>query len=867
MLTDRLLSMSFRLMLLLSVSVSILMTEVIVSVMSLIFHGRITYDYLISGFITAAIVSFGIVFVIARITDQLRQSKETLAESERNLGQSEERFRCLSDATTEGVAIHYKGKILAANPAMERIFGYEQDELIGKDALELAAPESREKIINNISSGFEENYEASGLRKDGSIITGELIGKQIQFKGHPARVAIIRDITERKKTEKILSLQYKIISILAENAGLNETLKNTIKTICEHIGWELGDVWYVDRDVDILRFGGMWYADFLDGSELEVLSRKTVFRRGEGVLGLVWQKGEPVWLENLSPFSHLPRARIVAGMGFKSGFAFPIRVSGTVNGVMIFAGRTMTPPDTDLLNALSAISSQIGNFIEQKRVEEIVIKEKEFSQSLIDKLPGAVFLGDEKGNILRWSNKVEHVTGYSAEELKGMNALDLVADEQKEYVAHEMQKVLTEGSTEAEVNLLINTGEKIPYHFTGARIVINYVPYILAMGLDITERKKMESELEKIQRLESLGVLAGGIAHDFNNLLSGVLGNISLARMYLNPEDRAYKRLEEAEKASVRTKDLTGQLLTFAKGGEPVRKVISVTDLLMDSVGFGLSGSSVNCKLSVPDGCWPVNVDEGQIHQVINNLLINADQAMPQGGTIEITCNNKEVMTSDALPLDEGSYVKISIKDQGIGIPEPLLKRIFDPYFTTKEKGRGLGLATSYSILKRHNGLITVESKENAGTTFHIYLPAMPAAAINRESSEGRIISGKGRVLVMDDEDLVIQVAGEMLKALGYEVEFANDGLEAIKKYTDAKEKGKPFNAVIMDLTIPGGMGGREAIVRLKEIDPDVRAIVASGYSNDPVISDFRGFGFSGSLIKPFRIEELSRTVHSVLNH
>lgn len=684
-----------------------------------------------------------------------------------------------------------------ANIAVEKVFGYTPCECIGRSTSGFYSDEQGyldfgKKLKDAIDKGQDVlRTEHTLKRKNSELFTAAITTSFLMHDGRLDEViSIVSDITERirtqdeinklnaeleqrviertsqievakrcleedisrrkdaeealRRSDNLLSLQYKIISILAENAGLNETLKNIIKTICEHIGWELGDVWYVDRDADALRLGEMWYSDFFDGSELEALSRNMVIKRGEGILGLVLQKGEPIWVEDLSVYSHIPRARIVAGVGFKSAFAFPLTAAGIVNGVVVVTGRTMRPPDTDLLNALSAISSQIGNFIEQKR---------------------------------------------------------------------------------------------------------------------------MEDELEKMQRLESLGVLAGGIAHDFNNLLSGVLGNISLAKMYLNPEDRAYKRLEEAEKASVRTKDLTGQLLTFAKGGEPVIKVISVADLLMDSVGFGLSGSRVNCKLSMPDDLWPVNVDEGQIHQVINNLLINADQAMPGSGTIEITCKNTEVKTSDPLPLDEGSYVKISIKDQGIGIPEPLLKRIFDPYFTTKEKGRGLGLATSYSILKRHNGLITVESKENKGTTFHIYLPALPSASISREGSEEIVVSGRGRVLVMDDEDLVIQVAGEMLKALGYEVESANDGLEAIKKYKDAKEKGKPFNAVIMDLTIPGGMGGKEAIVRLKEIDPDVRAIVASGYSNDPVISDFRGFGFSGSLTKPFRIEELSRTVHRVLKH
>ncbi len=793
------------------------------------------------------------------------------------LQDSGEKFRLIAETISEvfWMTDVSSGKIFYVSPAYEKVWKRTIRSLNENPSsfIDAIHPEDRVRVLvdfETIKTGVPVEGEYRIVWPDGSI-------RWICDRGFPVcdksgqcthYVGIARDITERKKAENMLSLQYKIVSILAENNELDKTLKETIKTICEHIGWELGDVWYLDRDADLLRLGEMWYADFLDGSELEALNRKMVFKCGEGILGLVWQKGEPIWIEDLSAYSHLPRARIVAGMGFKSAFAFPVTAAGAVNGVMVATGRTMSQPDTDLLNSLTAISSQIGGFIEHKRAEALLHKSEAKYRTLLDNLPQRIFLKDRDSVYLSCNMNYARDLKLMPDEIIGKSCRDFYPAELAEKYISDDKRIMDSGKTEEFDESYILEGREITVHTVKTPVKDNKGNIVGILGIfwDVTEQKRLENELLRMQRLESLGVLAGGIAHDFNNLLSGVLGNISLAKMYLKPEDRAYKRLEEAEKASVRTKDLTGQLLTFAKGGEPVRKVISVAGLLKDSVSFALSGSRISCEQSIPDDCWPVNVDEGQIHQVINNLLINADQAMPQGGTIEIQCKNTEINTGDALPLDNGSYVKVSIKDQGIGIPEPLLKRIFDPYFTTKEKGRGLGLATSYSILKRHNGLITVESKENTGITFHIYLPALPSAAISRESSEERIMRGKGRVLVMDDEEIVRQVAGEMLKALGYEVESAIDGIEAIKKYADAKEKGEPFNIVIMDLTIPGGMGGKEAIIRLKEIDPDVRAIVASGYSNDPVISDFRGFGFLGSLTKPYRIEELSKTMHRVIN-
>ena len=380
-------------------------------------------------------------------------------------------------------------------------------------------------------------------------------------------------------------------------------------------------------------------------------------------------------------------------------------------------------------------------------------------------------------------------------------------------------------------------------------------------------RKKMDDELLKAQKLESVGLLAGGLAHDFNNLLTGILGNIELAKMYADPADKVYEKLTDAGQAFSRAKDLTQQLLTFSRGGEPVKKIVSLGALVKNSAKFALRGSNVRCKFFIPKDLLSAEIDEGQITQVISNLIINASQAMPSGGTVKVFCENVVVSQQDALPLKDGEYVRISIRDKGIGMPREHLPKIFDPYFTTKQKGSGLGLATSYSIIKKHEGHIAAESEMGAGTTFHLYLPASMQMTTPAGSDDETLFRGTGRVLIMDDEDAVRTVAGEMLSYLGFSVAFADNGEKALELYGAAQEQGTPFDAVVMDLTIPGGMGGKEAAQKLIEASPNARIIVSSGYSHDPVMAEYRTYGFASVVTKPFKIKELRDSMRQALSN
>lgn len=322
----------------------------------------------------------------------------------------------------------------------------------------------------------------------------------------------------------------------------------------------------------------------------------------------------------------------------------------------------------------------------------------------------------------------------------------------------------------------------------------------------------------------------------------------------------------DAENASLRARDLAQQLLTFAKGGTPIKKATSIKQLLEESIPFALRGSNIDAEFSFSEPLWPVEIDEGQISQVIHNLVINAQQAMPAGGTLKVRAENCSAAGTEAdLPIPAGRHIKISIQDFGIGIPKEHLQKIFDPYFTTKQKGSGLGLSTAYSIVKKHNGYLTVDSELGKGATFSVYLPAGSGEAASEKSIEAPVF-GKGKVLIMDDEAAVRDVAGEILNFLGYEVGFSEEGGEAIERYRQAMAAGRSFDLVIMDLTIPGKLGGRETIQKLLEIDPGVKAIVSSGYSSDPIMADYSKYGFKGVIAKPYKIQELSRTVHDIIS-
>lgn len=510
--------------------------------------------------------------------------------------------------------------------------------------------------------------------------------------------------------------------------------------------------------------------------------------------------------------------------------------------------------------------SIIEDITERKKAEDALKKSEEKYRELVENINDVIFELDENGRVTYISPTCESVMGACPTLLIGKTITDFLFPEDRAAAGEGIRKVMNGQVHSIEVRIPHQSGE-VRWVRISSRPIAKEERIIGLRGIltDLTERKRMEEERIIIDKLESTGILAGGIAHDFNNLLAVILGNLELARIFPQSVEMMIPYLEAAEKAAVAAQGLTRQFITFAKGGAPVKKMISLTDLLKEHVTFALRGSPAGCTFSIPSDIWKTEVDENQIGQVIRNMVLNAREAMPEGGMVSVAVKNETVDNRSGLPLSDGDYVKLSIGDQGSGIPGEVLPKIFDPYFSTRkrgdQKGMGLGLTICHSIIQKHGGTITVASRLGEGTTFHIYLPA---------SREGEFtvpegLHGMGRVLVMDDEEMVRKLIESILQALGYEVTLAEDGEKAIECYRQAKVLGYPFDAVILDLIVSGGTGGKDAIREFLKFDPQVKAIVSSGYSNDPVIMNYELYGFSGALTKPYRICDLHETLSKVI--
>jgi two-component system cell cycle sensor histidine kinase/response regulator CckA len=533
-----------------------------------------------------------------------------------------------------------------------------------------------------------------------------------------------------------------------------------------------------------------------------------------------------------------------------------------------------------LIEQEKAYVAMIRDITERKDFEEELAAEKKSLAVTLASIGDGVITTDLHGRVLICNAASEAMTGWRVSEAVG-KPLRTVLAISADAASKREQSAIAGYRSEAEAILLTTPERATLTSRDGTERIIeqvaspirdakNEVFGVVVVFRDITERQRDEAERRKAEALDQLGLLAGGIAHDFNNLLTAIIGNISLASMFLRPNDEMCERLEDAKNASLRARDLAQQLLTFARGGAPIKQAASIADLVQETVSFSLRGSQSRSDLQVQPDLWSAEFDPGQISQVVANLVVNAEQAMPNGGTLHVRCENYSHhpdASDDSIDLVPGDYICIRVEDDGVGIPPDCLKRIFDPYFTTKAKGNGLGLATVYSIVKNHSGLITVESELHVGTTFNIYLPAARTQVKIDEPLDltNEPMNGSGRVLVVDDEEAIRLLVDFTLTRLGYEVFTAETAERGIEIYREALGRGRQFDLVILDLTLPGGIGGKEALKRLIEIDPLVNAVVSSGYAMDATMSRYEDFGFRGVIAKPYEASELGRKVHAFI--
>jgi PAS domain S-box-containing protein len=519
---------------------------------------------------------------------------------------------------------------------------------------------------------------------------------------------------------------------------------------------------------------------------------------------------------------------------------------------------------------------EIATDISQRKLAETnLAEESERLTVTLRSIGDGVITTDSQGRIILINKVAETLTGWNGKEATGQplaEVLNIISERTRQPCENPVEKVLASGEIiglASDTLLISKNGQERRIADSGAPIrdKEGKIIGIVLVFRDITEELRTEQELIKVKRLESIGVLAGGIAHDFNNILAAILGNIDLSLLDSNLSVETEKLLKEAVKASFRARDLTQQLLTFAKGGEPIKEAASLAEVVRDSADFVLRGNKVACRYFFPDDLWLVDIDKGQMSQVIQNIILNASNAMPNGGIVEISCENVSSANSMNLALPQiGNYVKMRIKDSGVGIPANVLDKIFDPYFSTKQEGSGLGLAITHSIVSKHDGLISAQSTPGLGTTFTIFLPASTQNSIPvKKAEEVSWSMKKARIMVMDDDELVLNISQAMLSTMGHEVVLAEDGTEAIQLYKEALNSDTPIDLILMDLTIPGGMGGKDAVTEVLALDPNAKVIVSSGYSNDPIMAKCQEHGFCAAIVKPYQLQELTRIINQAM--
>lgn len=762
--------------------------------------------------------------------------------SEQMLQESERRFRALADHAPVGIfETDAQGACIYFNQAWCLMAGLTVRQALGRGWEKAVHPEDMENVVREWVDGDPAAREASHeyrLISPAGRVTwvfataAGIYGDDDEVKGYIVNVV---DITERKQAEEKLRESETRLKYAQEVAGLGFWDWN----------FATGDLYWSDQT--FVQFG------------YRPQEFKPTFEKFSRML-------HP---EDLPVVQAVIREALQSNNECASEFRY-IRPTGEI-GYLFSRGQLTHSANGEVRRF---VGSQI-DITEHKQREERIRRSEEFIRNILDTVDESFIVIDHDYRILTANKAYCRQYGRSTEEVIGRYCYE---------VSHGVDRPCSEMGEQCAVKEAFLTGKphaSLHRHPgpEGQEIYVDTKAFPLMDGSgqvtsvietinNITEKYLLEEERLKSQKLESIGMLAGGIAHDFNNLLQGIFGYITMAKITHDQKAKSLAMLEQAEKALHQSVNLTNQLLTFSKGGNPVKKPFPLKPVIENTVTFALSGSRTSYRLEIDPLLWQVNGDAGQLGQVIQNIVLNAEQAMPLGGTIRIAARNAAI-DDPALPitLARDNYVQLLIEDNGSGIPRQYLTKIFDPYFTTKEKGSGLGLATSYSIIRNHDGQICVDSRVGKGTTFTLYLPALPGISSTEEVAQTSDLSmRKRRVLVMDDEELIRDLATELIRVIGNEAEVAADGEEALARYGEAIASGRPFDLVILDLTIRGGMDGLETLRQLIELDPDVKAVVSSGYSEDAALANYQEHGFKAFLKKPYKMQELRNLFHLVLD-
>lgn len=772
--------------------------------------------------------------LLKRRIQELEESEATRRQAEEAVCRSEERYRNLLVSLEAGVIVHAPDiSLLMINRRAQELLGVTSDQV-----KRLAPDDPPWKLVNEERKPIPiEEYPVHQIIRTREPIKNRLVGIRradtseivwvtlncfpaINSNGDITEVVVtFVDVTERKKAEEALRS-----SEAQKNAILNGITTN---------------IALVDRGLHIL-----W---------ANKAAANSVGRQSEEMVG---HPCYSFWGDSVKPCPDCPSLKAI-----QTGKSEHIIVHAPKGMIWDEGGEPVLDADGNVI----AVVEIAQDITERKLAEAALAAEKERLAVTLRSIGDGVITTDTQGNVVIMNKVAEHLTGWLQSEAQGRplaSVFQIVNERTRRPCENPAEKVLATGSVIELANhtlLISRNGTERTIADSGAPIM-NQEGVTIGVVLvfrDMTEKQRLLDALQRTDKLDSLGVLAGGIAHDFNNMLAGIFGFIGLAQT-MTTDEAVSRYLDQAMAAFGRARNLTQQLLAFSKGGAPLRKTAELGPLIRESALFALAGSNVACDFDIDADLWLADFDSSQIGQVIDNIVINAQQAMPAGGRISISARNTVLKDQESRLFKAGRCIKLSVADTGVGIPSEHLKSIFDPFFTTKQKGHGLGLATCYAIVQKHEGCIEVESVVGKGSTFHVFLPAShqeSVKAVSRISAEHR---GSGRILVMDDEPSIREILGRILEGMGYTVFEAKDGEDALRICAEAAKNGTPIDGAFFDLTIPGGMGGKEAGLLLRKEHPAMPVYASSGYSDDPVMARPIEYGFTDSIRKPYRKEDLA---------
>lgn len=788
---------------------------------------------------------------------------------------SEERFGALFENAVEGIYENPpEGGFRSANPALARILGYASTDALlavkpGDTASIYVSPTRREEFFAELGAGDRvTNFESEIRRPDGTTVwisenvraVRDETGRLLYLQG------FVSDITARKQAEMSLSaserryrelFRHSPVAILEIDSRATLTILRELRKagVSDFAGWMaaepekaaklIGHIPIIDVNTAALQVLAAKSVDDVRANLAHIMTPDAVEMRKRALLA--------VW----------------AGGNVAEGETRILALDGTQR---IVYQRWWVPVDEGR-PLFERTQLAFVDLTQAKQAESALAAERERLGVTLRAMTESVITLDTAGSVQFMNEAAGALTGWAPEAAVGRAIEEVCALRDERTGRTVMAPVASALSAVRPVDLPPQTalrprrgapklveGRCAPMHdLTGRGIGA-----VLVLR-DVTVRMRMEAELLRASKLESVGVLAGGIAHDFNNLLAIVMGNLTLALLDEATAATGGKWLREAERGTVRARELTQQLLTFAKGGEPVRAAVRLADVVREAAEFALHGAAVRCEFDLAADVRPADADKGQIGQVVQNLVLNAVQAMPDGGVIRLSLRSHRCEADTLPPLAAGDYLKLSIADTGEGIAPDHLLRVFEPFFTTKEHGTGLGLATVYSVMQKHRGHVAVESALGRGTTFHLWLPTAQTEPVPAPAVVTALEPLRGRVLFMDDEEPIRVMTQTLLERLGLQPTLTSDGGEAVRQYVLARMSGQPFDVVIMDLTVPGAMGGAAAMKEILKLDPTARGIVSSGYSSDPVMANYREHGFRGSVPKPYRVADFARTLREVM--